>query len=505
MSSDAVGLERASRVTGYKIKKGNFSESTPNLPMRIIMFGEANTANQADLDTSKKEITTAQQAGQLYGYGSPLHMAMRILKPVGSSGVGGIPIFVIPQAEAGGATAKVLEITPIGTATKNGTHTLIVAGRTGLEGAFYDININEGDTVADLTAKVEDAINNVLGCPFSATSTDYLATATSKWKGLTAEDLSITVDTNDTDLGITWVVESTQAGSGTPSIATALTLFGNEWTPIVLNTYGAVSSIMSALENFNGIPDPSNPTGRYASTIMTPFIAPTGSTLDDPTSITDSRDENVTIAICPAPGSAGHPLEAAANMTVLFARCAQDTPHLDVAGKKYPDMPTPESIGSMEDYDSRDSFLKKGCSTVNLSSGRYEVQDFVTTYHPEGETPPQFSYCRNLIIDFNVRFSYYIKEVQNVVDHAIANDEDTVTATNVIKPKVWKGILSGMAEDLERRALIVDSQFFIDSLSVGLSTTNPDRLETSFSYKRSGFARILSTTAEAGFNFGKVE
>jgi hypothetical protein len=95
-------------------------------------------------------------------------------------------------------------------------------------------------------------------------------------------------------------------------------------------------------------------------------------------------------------------------------------------------------------------------------------------------------------------------EQTNVVDHSLANDNDTVTANNVIKPKQWKGILFNYADDLARRNLIVDPAFMKDSILVGLSTTNPDRLETFFRYKRSGFVRIASTTAEAGFNFGTL-
>jgi hypothetical protein len=43
MASNAVGTERVSAVVGYKITKGNFSESTPNLPQAIEVFAEANT------------------------------------------------------------------------------------------------------------------------------------------------------------------------------------------------------------------------------------------------------------------------------------------------------------------------------------------------------------------------------------------------------------------------------------------------------------------------------
>lgn len=506
MASDAVGSERISKIVGYKIVKGNFSNSTPNLPQRIAILGEANNANQSTLDTDATTVTSAQDAGEKYGYGSPIYHVMRILRPNSGGGVGGIPTVVYAQAAAGGAAYKVIDVTPTGTATGNGTHTIIIGGRTGMDGTSYDVNIETGDVAADITEKIADVINNVLGAP--VTASDYVTskvTLTSKWKGLTAEDLTVTVNTNDNVLGITYAVASTQSGAGTPSIAAALALFGNDWNTIVVNTYGTVTTIMDALQAFNGIPDPSNPTGRYAAILMKPFIALTGSVAEDPSAITDARLDDVTIAICPAPLSDGFQFEAAANMAALFARQAQDSPHLDVSGQSYPDMPTPLIIGDMADYENRDLFVKKGCSTVDLVGGRYQVQDFVTTYHPVGEIPPQFRYCRNLNIDFNVRFGYYLLELINVVDHAIADDQTTVTASNVVKPKQWKQIVSKYADSLSQRAIIVDPVFMQDSITVEISTTNPDRFETFFRYKRSGFVRISSTTAEAGFNFGTLQ
>ena len=177
---------------------------------------------------------------------------------------------------------------------------------------------------------------------------------------------------------------------------------------------------------------------------------------------------------------------------------------MDIEGWNYPDMPTPTVIGSMADYNNRDLFVKKGCSTVDLVAGQYVVQDFVTTYHPEGENPPQFRYVRNLMLDFNVRFGYYLLEQINVVNHTICADSDTVSVGNVIKPKTWKALLFGYADDLAKRALVVDGGFMKNSIDVRLSTSNPDRLQTNFSYKRSGVVRIASTVAKAGFNFGTL-
>lgn len=507
MASDAVGSERISRIVGYLLKKGNFNTVSPNLPQRIAIFGEANHANQSSLDLTPKEITSAKQAGELYGYGSPIHMAMRILRPLSGDGVGGVPTVAYPQAAAGGAAAKIYSITPSGVATKNGTHYVKVAGRNTIDGAVYAINVEDGDTAADITAKIEDAVNGVLSSPFSATSDQYETTLTSKWRGLTANSLQVEIDTGNDELGLEYVVASEQAGSATPSIAAALALIGNVWNTMIINCYGTVTTTMDAFEAFNGIADPESPTGRYSPTTWKPCIVLTGSVADDPTAITDSRKAEMTIAICPAPGSKGHPLEAAANMATLAGPQFQDEPHLDVAGRYYPDMPTPtdpSDVGSMTDYNNRDLFVKKGCSTVDLVNGKYQVQDFVTTYHPDGEPIAHFRFCSNLNIDWNVRYGVLLLEDIHERDHAIAADQDVVSVDDVIKPKQVIQILNTYADDLTQRALTVDAAFMKDSIKVNIGTGNPDRLEKFFRYKRRGFARIISTTAEAGFNFGTL-
>ena len=500
--SNAVGSERVAKIVGYSLTAGNFAENSPNLPQRVAILAEANEANQSSLSTEPLQITSAKQAGDAYGYGSPAYLIARILFPTSGGGIGGIPVVVYPQAKASGATSKKYEITPAGTATANGTHTVVIGGRSFLDGGSYNFTVVSGDTATEITQKIEDVVNNVLGCPVTADSDGYVTELESKWRGATANDITVSIETNGDDLGITYAISSTQSGAGTPAVTPALEKFGNVWNTIVVNSYGLNTTVVSELENFNGIPSATNPTGRYDGITFKPFIALSGSVLNDNSSFTDTKKQQVTIAVCPAPLSKGLPMEAAANMAVLFGRQAQDNPHLDVSGSFYPDMPTPTAIGTMADYNTRDSFVKKGNSCVILLDGRYQVTDFVTTYHPDGEIPPAYRYCRNLMIDFNIRYGYYLLELTNVVDHAISDDKDTVSAGTVIKPKIWKGILATYAESLVLRGLIVQAAFMQDSIRVSISTTNPDRLETYYKYKRSGYTRIASTTAEAGFNFG---
>ena len=506
--SSAVGQERISKIVGYILSKGFFQETSPNLPQRVAILAEANTANQGTLDQNAKEITSAQEAGEEYGFGSPIHNIMRILRPPSGGGVGGIPTVVYAQAEPGGAVAATITVTVTGPATGNGTHTIIVAGRDGLDGQSYSFPIVDGDAAEDIAIKIKDVVNDILGTPIIGSNVIGVFTGTSKWKGITGNDITISIDTGDDSLGVGYVVAVGVVGVGVTDISGALDQFQNEWNTLVVNSYGVPK--FAALEAFNGIPDPVNPTGRYVGIVFKPFLALWGSVEDDKdvlAGITDPKKLQVTNVLCPAPNSAGMPWEAAANGTALAARIMQDTPHLDVGGKLYPDMPVPSdgNIGDMADFENRDFLVKKGSSTVVLTAGIYQIQDFVTTYHPDGEIPPQFRFARNLMLDFNIRFAYFLLEQIHVVDHSIADNDQPVSADLVIKPKQWNQQVSALAEDLGNRNLIVDVQFMKDSIEVGTSGTNPDRLETEFSYKRSPTIRIASTTAKAGFAFGLTD
>lgn len=500
--STAIGTERRSRVSGYKIKKGNFDNNTPNLPQQVVILAEANSANQASITTDVREITSADEAGRIYGYGSPIHQIMRILRPQSGDGIGGIPTLVMPQLEAEDATATSIVWTVTGTATKSTTHNLIIAGRGSLDFKNYAVNIVQGDTATIVAGKIKDAINSVLGCPLSATNALGVLTATSKWKSVTAADLSLQISNNGDAAGITYALTSSTAGTGVADISDAMDQFEDKWYTAIINSYGVAK--LADLEAFNGFPDDEVPTGRYEGRIFKPFMAFFGSTLSDRNSLiaitnNTARINQCTNVLCPAPGSTGMPYEAAANVVRLFARMMQDNPELDINGKAYPDMPTPAVIGDMADYNNRDLLLKNGCSTVILAQGAYQVQDLVTTYHPDGEDPLQYNYCRNLNLDWNVKDGYGILETQNVKDHVLVRDNQVTDVPKAIKPKEWKSTLFEYFDDLAQKALISDPDFSKASLRVEISNVNPNRFETFFRYRRTGIARIESTDVEAGF------
>lgn len=501
--STAVGLDRRSRVSGYKIKKGFFSNDTQNLPQIIAVFGEANTANQSGLTVDKREVTSAKEAAELYGYGSPIHRIMRILRPISGDGVGGIPTIVFPQISDAGATATTREWTVTGTATANATHYVVINGRDTVDFQTSAFSVVVGDTPTVIAGKIKDAVNSVLASPVSAANTAGVLTLTSKWEGATSAEINISIDFGNNSAGVSYSETDSTDGAGTVNLANSFSQFGDDWYTTVINPY---ADKLDEFEAFNGFPDEDAPTGRYNGLIFKPFMAYFGSVesdKDDLASITNDEDRvnQVTNVLCPAPGSLGFTFEAAANVVALFARISQDSPHLDVNNKSYPDMPVPSNgnIGDMSDYNNRDFLVKKGCSTVILENGAYKIQDLVTTYHPEGENPLQYAYARNLNLDWNVSDAYRTLETIRLKDKTLIQDGQVSEVSGTVKPKEWKAVLFDLFEDLATRALINDPQFSKNSLLVQVSSINPNRFETFFRYKRTGIARIESTDVEAGF------
>jgi len=502
--STAVGVERLSKTTGYAIQRGKFNNDTPYLPQVIVILGEANTANQVGLTVDPVEVTSASEAGTLFGTGSPIHRVVSILRPLSGDGVGGIPTIVYPQVSDVAATATSRAWTVTGTATANTTHKVIVNGRDNLDYKSYDVSIVTGDTPTVIAVKIKDAINGVTSAPCSAANTAGVVTITSKWKGVTSAQLNIAFDLGTVSAGVSYSQTASTDGAGLVELADTLALFGDEWNTLVINTYGEAQ--FDALEQFNGVPNDTNPTGRYSGLIFKPFMAFAGSVLadkDDLAAITNdaARISQVTNVLCPAPNSAVFDFEVAADVVLNVAPILQNTPHLDESNITLANIPIPSdgNIGDMKDYNNRDFLLKKGCSTVMLKKGQYVIQDLVTTYHPDGEVPLQYNYVRNLNIDFNVAYKYKLLEQLNLVGKTIVSDDQLVTVGNCIKPIEWKSIVYGLFDDLAEIGLNVDPAFSKASAVVIVSTINPNRFETTFSYKRTGTVRIASTTAKAGF------
>jgi len=506
--SSAIILDAVSRAVGYKLSLAQFAATSELLPISIAVLGEYNTANQATVTENVPfPFTSADEVGAEFGYGSPLHIQARILRPVSGNILGGIPTTIYPQKSDAGATATVIKIgvAVATTVTENATHELVVNGRRSIDGNRYAFSVVKGQNQAAVTASIIDAVNNVLQAPITASLSTLDVDCTTKWKGITSAELNISIETNGKAAGIVYSEVSKTAGAGVISLATSLGNFGETWHNLVVNPY---ADQLETLEDFNGIPDPDTPTGRWNSISFNPFVAVFGSVLsdkDDVVAITNAaaRRDQVTNAIAMAPNSKGFTFEAAANMVASYAIIAQNNPHVDNSGKSYNDMPVPSDgiIGDFSDWANRDFMAKRGSGTVNITNGKYTVQDFFTTYVPDGVTNPKFRFVKDLVIDFNMEFAWRIIMIRDIQDKAIIADGSVTNVPKTISPKQVLQLINSHVELAEVRGLIVDAAFSKASAKVEINATNPARLDIFFRYKRSSTAHILSSDVEVDFNY----
>lgn len=161
--STAVDPNAVARVIGIKTTFQNLRGGVPFLPIRIGVIGQGATASQASYDTTKTTILSAKAVGDAYGYGSPLHLAVKQLLPPTGDGVGIIPVTIYPLKGDGAGVAAAGTITPSGTQTTQASYKILIN-----KIASLSFVLDVGDVLADALAAIIPAINGVIDMPVIA-------------------------------------------------------------------------------------------------------------------------------------------------------------------------------------------------------------------------------------------------------------------------------------------------------------------------------------------------
>ena len=164
--SSAVDASAVARVVGIKTAfKDLRGGGILFLPQRVAVVGQGNSA--AVYDTTKRQVTSAQEAATTYGFGSPIHLAVLQLLPVNGDGVGTIPVTVYPLVDDGSGVAAAGDITPAGAQTEAAAYRVVI---NEIQSAQFVISV--GDTVATIVTAMAAAVNATLEMPVIAVDCD---------------------------------------------------------------------------------------------------------------------------------------------------------------------------------------------------------------------------------------------------------------------------------------------------------------------------------------------
>jgi len=491
--SEAVDTSAKARVVGIKpefkdLRQGNILF----LPQRIALFGQGNTAST--YATTKRQVTSAAEAANLYGFGSPLHLAVERLLPVNGDGVGTIPVTLYPLVDDGSGVEASGDITPGGAQTESASYKILI---NNIESEEFVIAI--GDAVADITLSITTAINAKLGMPVIAVDGTTVVDLTSKWKGESANDLFIEV-VGSTTAGTTFALTQFTGGLVNPDIDAALAQMGDVWETMILNCLDIADT--TTLDKYVVFGE-----GRWNPLLRKPLVVYTGNTattVGDATAVSDARKTDRTNAQLVAPASNNLPFVVAARQLARIASVSNNNPPVDYGSRNASGL-IPGADGLQWSYADRDEAVKKGSSTTQVKDGVINISDTLTFFHPDGDPIPAYSYVVDIVKIQNVLFNLDLIFATSEWDGApLVADDDVITNPAAKQPRMAVADVAAMLDSLGRNAIISNVADAKDSIVAGISESNPKRLDIAFTVQISGNVNILSIDFNFGFFFGST-
>lgn len=487
--STAVDASAVARVVGIKTEFKNLRDGVAFLPMHIAVLAQGN--NAAVYDSTKRQVTSAFEAGSLYGFGSPIHLAVSELLPVNGDGVGSIPVTVFPLAD--GTTPATGTITPSGTVTETATYYVDI---NGIRSAYF--SVAAAATVAQRVAALVAAINATANMPVIAADTGgTVCTLTSKWSGVAANDIDVLV-VGSTTVGNVWTIVQPTGGAGNPTLDAALAQMGNVWYTLVLNALDIDDTVaLNALQTSGE--------GRWGPLVKKPYVAFTGNvatSVGSAITVSDARKTDRINAQLVAPGSRTLPFVVAAAQLARIAVLANNEPAHDY-GRQQAFTVLPGNDGDQWTYPQRDQAVKAGSSTIEVRDGVVSIADTVTFHHPSGDPLPAYRFVVDIVKLMNIIYNLELRFATASWDGAplIPDDQPTVDR-NAKKPKMAKAEVCAVIDSLGLNAIISDTKFAKDNTLVEIDASNPKRLNISTTMKLSGNSNIISVDFRFGYYFG---
>lgn len=171
----AIAASAVARVLGIEtnyvdLRKGG----SAILPQGLAVIAQGKEG--VSYSSTKRQITSQNEAGNVYGFGSPMHLAFCELFPLNGDGIGTVRCTAYPlQAHASGVVAAGA-IVPSGTTTRQDSYRLRIAGV--LSDSFnIAAGAVTGVSLYNALRGMRTAIINILGMSVTATHTYGTITA----------------------------------------------------------------------------------------------------------------------------------------------------------------------------------------------------------------------------------------------------------------------------------------------------------------------------------------
>lgn len=457
-------------------------------------------------------IISANQAGEIFGFGSQLHrMAIYQFKGAG----GGIPLTMFPLAAAAGGAAATKTVTFATDATSAGTYYLRVGSY--LIEDLIQIGVSSGDTPDDIAALLVSAVSDNPNLPFTASAALGVVTLTAKTADINSEDLRVTANLTEEEAeslpgGMTIAIVDGVTGAGSSDLADLWAYVQAEstaWFTSIVHPYTATTALDAGSV---AIGNPNDQTGNYDVRDYRPASVYTCDTTPDEAGLVaalalgNARDNDCANVRLEAPDYPELGYEISTYVSAVMEQSS-----MSQSSRGYTHLSLPELYGPVDplldwttyksggkSYDNRDLAVKAGLTPIVYKDGVAKPGDITGFWKPSDNQNAPFKFQVNRWKAWSIQnlYNIYVNGDDNKGRAIVINAGATNQSEGAIDDDILKAGLAQVTSNLGRNAWIYDSEFTIRNTLVEISTENPDRFNFTIPVVLSGNNRINVGTVQ---------
>lgn len=452
----------------FYAEMNNEAANTAQETAPSLLIGHANTDAVIPANTLVL-MPSADYARQQCGAGSQLARmvsAYRATDPFGE-----LWVIAVPES-AGAAATKTLTVT--GDVQESGTINVYV-GRTRVQAPVVS-----GDDDEAVATSIKNAITADATLPFTAASVAGVVTLTARHKGLTGNEIPVSINYYGTaggevlPAGVQIAIAAGVAGTGAPVLGGAVAAMGDEAFDYIGHPFNDIASINTLSAEMN------DTSGRwsYARQLYGHLYTAKIGSLSDLVTVGDQLNlQHITLAGYEAKTQTPAD-ELAASRTARAAVFIRNDPARPTQTGELVGM-LPAQKGFRFTMTEQQSLLTHGIATSYVESGTLRIQRDVTTYKKNAWGVADNSYRDSETLHTS---AYVLRRLRTVITskygrHKLANDGTRFgPGQAIVTPAVIKGELLATYRQMERAGIVENYELFKQYLIVERDASDPNRL-----------------------------
>lgn len=463
---------------------GYFSQN-----LRTLIVGQKTAAGTGAANTPML-VSRTDEAKQLAGVGSIAARMHEIYRANDATG----EVWMLLLDDLGAGVANVRTITITGNATESGTLSLYIAGQK------LQVAVVLGDAPTAIATAIAAAINAAVNLPVTATSAAGVVTCTCRHKGAVGNDIDYRLNYRGlaggekTPAGITVAFAQTVAGSGTPTLTTALAALGDEEYDFIIHPYTDSTSLDAFKTLMN------DTTGRWAYNrqIYGHVYTAKADTFANLVTLGLARnDQHASIAGyetgVPNPSWEYAAAYGARNAVFIAADPARPTQTGELIGI------LPSAAAGRFIQTERGTLLNSGIATSYVGGSAQRVERAITTYQKNAWNQADPSYLdsetMHTLAHILRRLRYAV--TQKYPRHKLANDGTRFGAGQaIVTPSVVRGEILSEYAALEEQGIVENAKAFAANLIVERDANDPNRLNVLYPPDLVNQLRVFAVLAQ---------